>query len=130
VRYLLCSLARTHDKQVYCVSLWDSSVSRQAKCRLKHSSFLNRRRVDRDLDSKRILLQGHGILVSFEAFTVVTMKNAVFWDLMPCGSCKNLHFGGMYRLHHQGDKNRRAMNSVLLRSVLQLLVSANVLLNS
>jgi hypothetical protein len=26
---------------------------------------------------------------------VVTMKNTVFWDVMPCGSCKNWHFGGM-----------------------------------
>jgi hypothetical protein len=24
------------------------------------------------------------------------MKNAVFWDVTPCGSCKNQHFGGMY----------------------------------
>jgi hypothetical protein len=28
-----------------------------------------------------------------EAFTAVTMNNAVFWDLMPCGSCKNPPFG-------------------------------------
>jgi hypothetical protein len=40
----------------------------------------------------------------------VTMRNAIFWDVMPCGSCKNRHFKGMYRLHH----------------VLQLLVTANV----
>jgi hypothetical protein len=26
------------------------------------------------------------------------------------GYCKNRHFGGMNRLHHQGDKNRRARN--------------------
>jgi hypothetical protein len=32
--------------------------------------------------------------VSFEVFTVVTMKNGVFWDVMPCGSCKNRRFGG------------------------------------
>jgi hypothetical protein len=25
----------------------------------------------------------------FEVFTAVTMKNAVFWDVRPCGSCKN-----------------------------------------
>jgi hypothetical protein len=25
----------------------------------------------------------------FEVFMVVTMKNAIFWDVMPCGSCKN-----------------------------------------
>jgi hypothetical protein len=24
---------------------------------------------------------------------VVTMKNAILWDVMPCGSCKNRHFG-------------------------------------
>jgi hypothetical protein len=35
-------------------------------------------------------------------------KNAVFWDVMPCGSCKNRRSGGTYR------------------SVLQLLVTANV----
>jgi hypothetical protein len=27
--------------------------------------------------------------VRFEAFTAVTMKNAIFWDVTPCGSCKN-----------------------------------------
>jgi hypothetical protein len=30
--------------------------------------------------------------------------NFVFWDVTPCGSCKNRRFGGTYRLHHQGDK--------------------------
>jgi hypothetical protein len=35
-----------------------------------------------------------------------TMKNAVFWEVTLCGSCKNRRFGGTWRLHHQGDKNR------------------------
>jgi hypothetical protein len=35
------------------------------------------------------------ILVRFEVFTAVTMKNGVFWDVMPCGFCKNRRFGGM-----------------------------------
>jgi hypothetical protein len=26
------------------------------------------------------------------------LKNAVFWDVMPCGSCKNWRFGGTQRL--------------------------------
>jgi hypothetical protein len=30
------------------------------------------------------------------------MKNAVFWDVTLCGSCKNQRFGGTYRFHHQG----------------------------
>jgi hypothetical protein len=33
--------------------------------------------------------------VRFEVFTAVTMKNAVFWDVAPCRSCVNRHFGGM-----------------------------------
>jgi hypothetical protein len=32
--------------------------------------------------------------VRFEVFTAVTMKNAIFWDVMSCGSCKNRRFGG------------------------------------
>jgi hypothetical protein len=33
-------------------------------------------------------------MVKIEVFTAVTMKNGVFWDVMPCGSCKNRRFGG------------------------------------
>jgi hypothetical protein len=32
--------------------------------------------------------------VRFEVFMAVTMKNGVFWDATPCGSCKNRRFGG------------------------------------
>jgi hypothetical protein len=27
--------------------------------------------------------------VTFEVFKAVTMKNAIFWDVIPCGYCKN-----------------------------------------
>jgi hypothetical protein len=27
-------------------------------------------------------------------FTAVTVKNGIFWDVTPCGSCKNRHFEG------------------------------------
>jgi hypothetical protein len=40
-----------------------------------------------------------------------TVKNVVFWDITWCGPCKNRRFGGMHRLHHQGDK-LRVRNSV------------------
>jgi hypothetical protein len=33
-------------------------------------------------------------IVRFEVFTAVTMKKGVFWDVTPCGSCKNRSFGG------------------------------------
>jgi hypothetical protein len=44
------------------------------------------------------------IPVRFKVFTVVAMKNAVFWDVTPCGSCKNIRFRGTYRHHLQGEK--------------------------
>jgi hypothetical protein len=34
------------------------------------------------------------------------LENAVFWDVAPCRSCVNRRFGGTYRLHLQGRKNR------------------------
>jgi hypothetical protein len=46
------------------------------------------------------------LIVRFEVFTAVTMKNGVFCVVMPCGSCKNRRFGGTWSLLHQGDKNR------------------------
>jgi hypothetical protein len=48
----------------------------------------------------------------FEIFTAMAMKNTVFWDVTTRGSCKNRSFGGTYRLHHDGDKNRRARKNV------------------
>jgi hypothetical protein len=32
------------------------------------------------------------------------MKNTVFLDVTPCGSCNNRRFGGTYRLDHGGEK--------------------------
>jgi hypothetical protein len=33
-----------------------------------------------------------------------SLKNGVFWDVTPCGSCKNRRFGGTWRLLHQMTK--------------------------
>jgi hypothetical protein len=51
-------------------------------------------------------VMGPIVNLRFEVFTAVTTKNGVFWDVTPCGSCKNRCFGGTWRLFHQGDKNR------------------------
>jgi hypothetical protein len=51
-----------------------------------------------------------------------TMNKVVFWDVTPCGRCKSRRFGETHGLHHQCEKNQL----VFLRSVLQLLVTANV----
>jgi hypothetical protein len=49
--------------------------------------------------------------VRFEVFMVMSMKNAVFCDVMPCVFCNNRHFRRTYRLHHEGDKNGFARNA-------------------
>jgi hypothetical protein len=50
--------------------------------------------------------------ITFEVFTGVTMKNAIFLDVAPCESSQNRRFEGTYHLHFQGGKNERATNSV------------------
>jgi hypothetical protein len=35
----------------------------------------------------------------------MAIKNAVFWEFTPCGSCKNRGFGGTQRLLQQGVLN-------------------------
>jgi hypothetical protein len=42
----------------------------------------------------------------------VTMKNAVFWDVTPYGSCKNRRFAGTYHFHHHGESNQQTGNNV------------------
>jgi hypothetical protein len=54
-------------------------------------------------------------------------ENAVFWDIMPCGTCTNQCFGRTYNLHHHGEKVCKLLtDSVFFRSLLQSLVTANV----
>jgi hypothetical protein len=56
-------------------------------------------------------------------------KNAVFLDVKLFGSGQNRRFGRLYRHHHQGNMNRQA-RITFLRSVLRLLVTANVVPSS
>jgi hypothetical protein len=79
---------------------------------IKSQIVLRRRHVTYPLHSPERYLR-------FEIFSEVTMKNTVFWDVTPCGSCKDQRFGGTYGLYYQGDKNQRAGNnetSVLTRA--------------
>jgi hypothetical protein len=45
------------------------------------------------------------------------MKNAVFWDVTPRGSCKNRRFGEAYCLHHYGEKIRELQLLVTIKVV-------------
>jgi hypothetical protein len=71
---------------------------------------------------------------TFKRRNIDPLKNAVFRDVTPCDSCKKRRFVGMYRHHHQEPgtlavaSNRSML--VFLRSVLRLLVTANVVSSS
>jgi hypothetical protein len=58
------------------------------------------------VQGQEVILLVAVIHVRFEVFTVVTMKNVVVWDVSPCGSCMKQHFGGLYRIHLQGENNQ------------------------
>jgi hypothetical protein len=40
------------------------------------------------------------------------LKNAAFWDDMPCGSCENRRYGGKYRLHQTSVLTRAARRNI------------------
>jgi hypothetical protein len=58
------------------------------------------------------------------------MRNATFWYVTAFDYYNNQSFERTYRLHHQGDRNPRAMNNVTattnLSKLLQMLFTANV----
>jgi hypothetical protein len=60
------------------------------------------------------------------------MENAVFWDVMPCGSGKNRRFGGTYHLQHHGDKKCELGTTLALTSHRRMLqiVTDDVVLTS
>jgi hypothetical protein len=90
--------------------------------------------------SRRIVVQKLPIwkqirsCVRFEVFTAVTMKNGVFWDVTPCGSCKSRRFGGTWRLLYQGGKIDELGTTLVVisnqRMLHRLLVTASVVPSS
>jgi hypothetical protein len=69
----------------YCNSLWNTGTTEPATTKTSRGN------------------------VRFVGFTVVTMENAIIWDVTSCGSYKNQGLRGTYNLHHQGGKNQRAL---------------------
>jgi hypothetical protein len=50
--------------------------------------------------------------VGFEVSTAVLMNSIIFWDMTPCSSSSfNRRFGGIYRLHLQGRRNKFSKTS-------------------
>jgi hypothetical protein len=74
-------------------------VKSKGKQRLR--AYGNIKSVRFDTNGRSVMVIGFSInfmtiqsnFVRFELFTAVTMKNGIFWDVKPCGSCKNQRFG-------------------------------------
>jgi hypothetical protein len=62
------------------------------------------------------VIKDKGEVIGFEVFKAATMENSVFWDVEPCGSCKNRCFGVTFRLHLQGinTRERKMLTFMLL----------------
>jgi hypothetical protein len=58
------------------------------------------------------------------------MKNCVFWDVTPCGSCKNRRFGGPYLHLYQCDKNRLLVTASVVPSSPILVIMMEALSSS
>jgi hypothetical protein len=76
------------------------------------------------LDTQYVIqTQWHKVLnyVTFEIFTAVTMKNAVFWDVTSCGSCKNRRSSETLAL------TRAARRNIPEYTILQLIFRSNAI---
>jgi hypothetical protein len=77
----------------------------------------------REKNKRQIKSNYYYYYVIFEVLDAVTMKNAVFWVVTPCGSCKNRHFGGPHAA-------KKYYDIVFLRSLRWLVVTDNVVPSS
>jgi hypothetical protein len=49
--------------------------------------------------------------LGFQVFTAVIVKSIIFWDMTACSSLSsNRRFGGIYRFHLQGRRNKFSKN--------------------
>jgi hypothetical protein len=64
------------------------------------------------------LIQSTEKYPGFQVFTAVTMKNAVFRDVAPCGSCKSRRFGRKCRFHLQCRKKTRGRKCWVVVNIL------------
>jgi hypothetical protein len=71
-----------------------------------HIDFTNKKiRQQIFIDGTQVPYANTAKYVKFEVFTAVTMKNGVFWDVTPCGYCKNRRFGGTSALTRAARRN-------------------------
>jgi hypothetical protein len=57
------------------------------------------------------------------------MKNATFWNMTPCSSCKSRCFGETNCFHHQGEKNQVVLQCASAASPANFVSSSLILFN-
>jgi hypothetical protein len=78
-----------------------SKVTTALETHWQKNRWISSRKGERKINSWITLVGTGFISLNYRQF-----KKSVFWDVTPCGSCKNRRFGGAWRLLYQGDKNR------------------------
>jgi hypothetical protein len=97
----ICTFAHLYENIVTCYCLAQTNTQRFKIYALTFHAFNTTAEANRDgalcptawLDCANEFCNTP-FLVTDDVFTAVPMKNAVFWDVTPCGSCKNRRFGG------------------------------------
>jgi hypothetical protein len=108
----------TESSQLMVCKIWAFHGGDYEECRLLgcKNSVLTSQKTQYIPDTETGQLTLCKICLRLEDFDAVTVKNAVFWDVTLCGSCKNWSFGGTNRYHYGVDKNQQAKKTLAVSS--------------
>jgi hypothetical protein len=102
-----------HTVQLMCIGskateawYWSGIAELYLHCRIYAHGILSNSMEISSFKTLPIVQLFRNFLAFYGTRSKITLKNSVFWDVTPQGSCKNRRFGGTYRLLHQGDTNR------------------------
>jgi hypothetical protein len=86
---------------------YSNAKRKKGDINLKLITLVSQKLVSQNFVTYSLCRKMRQIIVGVEVFTAVVMKNIIFWDMTPCStlSCTR-RFGGTYRLHLQGGRNR------------------------
>jgi hypothetical protein len=83
------------------------SLVPSGECRVPCYEVLFRKGMGELKKQRRLFFIVRPTNVGFEFFTAVVMKSIIFWNMTSCSPLSlNRRFGGTYRLHIQGGRNR------------------------
>jgi hypothetical protein len=93
-----CGKEKGNTKSPQSLEMMESTFSCGGNKRQQSMSVRHRERNSLDPrkgDFLKLMMQSSRILERYTTgMNCIVLKNGVFWDVTPCGSCKNRRFGG------------------------------------